>query len=149
VLDPFGKVLTEIRDAPAVAALTDRVRGGEAAPDANRSGVPTPGDIRQPRSWVRFVVLSRLGVLRWRQVPVQTLRIGARCYGTSFEDATRLYGAVSDAIHEIGPRLASSGLGIFVTADETGGASGKDPDNGQPYESMVISVIATTQPVLT
>ncbi len=143
MLDVMGRLLTEIRDAPGVAALGITVRVGEFA----------PGDLTKP--FQRIVVLSKLGVLRFRGAPVQEVRVSARCYGQgttnnpqqAFQDAARVYGAVSDAIHDVGPRLAASGLGIFQSADATGGAASKDPDTGQPYESMVIELYATTQVV--
>lgn len=143
MLDVMGRLLTEIRDAAGVTALGVKVRAGE----------PAPGDLTKP--YQRVVVLSKLGTRRFRGAPVQEVRVSARCYGQgsndnpqqAFQDAGRVYGAVSDAIHDIGPRLASSGLGIYQSEDALGGVAAKDPDTGQPYESMVIELYATTQVV--
>ena len=132
MFDPLGTILAELRDDAAVAALTSAIRGGE----------PAPGDATTP--YARFVVLVRLGTQRDRSVPVQTVRLGLRCYGTTPEDAAALYGACSDAIHGTGPRLADGGHGIYLSHDDTGGTAARDPDTGQPYESGVIELIATT-----
>lgn len=133
MVDPMGKLITEIRADSAVTAITTRIRGGEAA----------PGDSARP--YQPFVVLVRLGLEREPRVPIQRLRIGFRCYGATFQQAAQLYGAVSDAIHNVGPRIGATGVVIYRSFDDTGGAASKDPDTGQPYEDGVISLIAATQ----
>ena len=133
-VDPLGRILTEIRDDAAVAAITTRIRGGE----------PAPGDALGPGSWQPFVVLARLGVLRQPRLPVQEVRIGARCYGRTYQEAAALAGAVSDAVHAAGPRISPSGVGIYTSLDDSGGGATADPDTGQPLESLVIAVTATT-----
>ena len=132
MIDPLGTLLTEIRTDPAVAALTTRVRGGE----------PAPGDAAVP--YRRFVVLVRLGATREKRAPVQEARIGLRCYGTSYADAAALYGAVSDAIHNVGPRIGATGVLIHRSFDDSGTGASKDPDTGQPHEDGVISLFAAT-----
>lgn len=137
-VDPLGFVLTTIRDFPAVAALTSRVRGGE----------PAPGDALGPGKFQRFVVLVRLGTQREKgAAPVQQVRIAARCYGATFADAGVLEGAVSDAIHNVGPRMNAGGTLIYRSFDDVGQGARKDPDTGQPYEELVIQVWAATQVV--
>ncbi len=135
MIDPLGKLLTEIRDDPAVAALTTRVRGGE----------PAPGDSAVP--FGRFVVLVRLGVAREKRAPVQAVRIAVRCYGSTYGDAAALYGAVSDAIHNVGPRIGATGVLIHRSFDDIGMGADQDPDTGQPHEDGVISLFAATQVV--
>ena len=135
MIDPLDKLLTEIRDFPAVAALTSRIRGGE----------PAPGDAAKP--FGRFVVLVRLGAARDKRAPVQTVRIGLRCYGATFADAAALYGAVSDAIHNVGPRIGATGVLIHRSFDDSGTGASKDPDTGQPHEDGVIQLFAATQVV--
>lgn len=137
MIDPLGRILTEIRDDAAVAAITTRIRGGE----------PAPGDAKGPGEWVPFVVLVRLGTLRERGLPMQEVRIAARCYGTTFQQAAALAGAVSDAVHAAGPRISTAGVGIWRSFDDGGGGADIDPDTGQPHEEVVLSVIATTQAV--
>ena len=135
MIDPLGKLLTEIRNNPAVAALTTRIRGGE----------PAPGDSAVP--FGRFVVLVRLGMTREKRAPVQEVRIGLRCYGSTFQDAAALYGAVSDAIHHVGPRIGATGVLIHRSYDDIGMGASKDPDTGQPHEDGVIQLFAATQVV--
>ena len=135
MIDPLDALLAEIRADPGVAALTTRVRGGEAA----------PGDAATPSG--RFVVLVRLGTQRDKRGPVQEVRIAVRCYGSTFADAAALYGAVSDAIHNVGPRIASSGVLIHRSFDDIGMGADKDPETGQPHEDGVIEVFAATQVV--
>lgn len=132
MIDPLGALLGEIRDDAAVAALTTRIRGGE----------PAPGDAATP--FLRFVVLVRLGTARAKRTPVQEVRIGLRCYGTSFADAAALYGAVSDAIHNVGPRIGATGVLLHRSFDEVGMGAQTDPDTGQPHEDGVISLYAAT-----
>ena len=139
-VDPLGKLLTEIRSNTTVAALTTRIRGGEpmGATDTD------PGDARGPGNYIRFVVLVRLAPERWKRVPVQTVRIVARCYGTSYQDAATLAGAVSDAIHNIGPRRTTPGVLVYRSFDDVGMGAEKDPDTGQPHEDIVIEAFAAT-----
>jgi hypothetical protein len=130
MIDPLGLLLTEIRDG-----LTNiPVRGGE----------PAQGDAKGSGDYKKFVVLVRLGHSRWRRAPVQEVRIAARCYGETFQAAAELAGDVSDAIHAIGPRLADSGIGIYDSFDDTGLGATKDPDTAQPYEALIVRVVAPT-----
>ena len=135
MIDPMGFLLTGIRDFPAVAALTSRVRGGE----------PAPGDDAVP--FQRFVVLTRLGTQRNKRAPVQEVRIAAKCYGSTYQDAAVLYGAVSAAIHNVGPRINASGVLIYRSFDDIGMGAEKDPDTGQPHEDLIIELFAATQAV--
>lgn len=135
MIDPMGRILTEIRDNVAVAALTTRIRGGE----------PAPGDALAPGSYQRFVVLTRLGHARLKRAPVQEVRIVAKCYGVTFQDAAALAGAVSDSVHAKGHRISSSGVVIFGSFDDIGQGAEKDPDTGQPMESFIVSVGALTE----
>ena len=135
MIDPLGKILTEIRSNTAVAAMTTRIRGGE----------PAAGDaVSAATGYNRFVVLTRLGNERWKRQGVQALRIAVRCYGTSYKDAATLAGVVSDAIHNIGPRRNATGVLIFRSYDDIGQGATKDPDTGQPHEDFVIEAFAST-----
>jgi len=133
MIDPLDALLAEIGANPDVAALTARIRGGE----------PAPGDAATP--FLRFVVLVRLGTTREKRAPVQEVRIGLRCYGTSFADAAALYGTVSDAIHNVGPRIGATGVLIHRSFDDIGNGADTDPDTGQPHEDGVISLFTATQ----
>lgn len=134
MIDPTGFLLTTIRDYPAVAALTTRVRGGEAA----------SGDAIGP-PFQRFIVLSELGYLREKRVPIAEVRYVAKAYGLTHQDATALAGAVSDAVHGIGPLTSASGVVLYQAFDDGGEGSTADPDTHQPMASVIVSVIAATQ----
>ena len=138
MIDPLGFVLTTVRDDPAVAAVAGtRVRGGETA----------KGDALGAGHYQPFVVLVRLGAQREKRLPVQEVRISARCYGATAQGAAELAGLVSDAVHARGPRVSPSGVGIFASFDDGGDGAARDPDTQQPYETVVISVTAATSPI--
>ena len=138
MIDPLGFLLTTIRDDPGVAALTARVRGGE----------PAPGDALGPGHYQPFVVLVRLGAQREKgRVPVQEVRIAARCYGATYQQAAALHGAVSDAVHNVGPRISPSGVLVYRSYDDIGQGATTDPDTLQPYEELIVGVWAATQAV--
>jgi hypothetical protein len=136
MIDPTGRLITEIRDDATVAALVaGRVRGGE----------PAKGDALGPGSWQRFVVLVRLGYQRLPRAPIQEVRYAARCYGLTFQDAAALAGAVSDAVHARGHRITPSNAVIFGSFDDGGGGASSDPDTGQPFEVVLVTVGALTE----
>jgi len=135
LVDPLGRILTEIRDDPTVAGLTTRIRGGEPAKD----------DALGPGSYQRFVVLNTLGSMRLKRAPIQEVRLLAKCYGATHQDATALAGAVSDAIHAAGHRISAGGVVIFGSFDDGGTGATKDPDTGQPHADVFIQVNALTE----
>lgn len=140
------KLIIELREDEAVAAIVgDRVR----------SPMPAPGDADwddfedgQRKYRRAFVVLRALTPpSRHLRLPVQFPRYVALCFGRSWVEATELRWAVSNALHNIGPRVHANGLGIYNTWEDGGGEPVADPDTGQPYEEVVFGAIATTQPV--
>lgn len=136
MIDPLGFLLTTIRDFPAVAAITTRVRGGELA-----SNDVAPA-----------VVLRRLGVTRspmgnTARAGLEGVTIAALCFGLTYQAAAQLYGAVSDAVHMKGPRKDASGRQIFLSVEESGGEATLDPDTRWITETCVINVIAAAQPI--
>jgi hypothetical protein len=144
MIDPLGRLIVEVRAFPAVAAITDRVRGAE--PRGAFGG--DPGDARGPDAYVPFIVLSRLGTARVKgRVPIAEVRIGFRAYGATPQAAAALYGALSDAVHNVGPRVGAGGVLIHRSYDDVGGAAARDPDTKQPYEDGVISLFAATSAV--
>lgn len=132
MIDPLGALITELKNA---GIASGRVRGGE----------PAPGDATKPGSFQRFVVLVRLGYQRLHRTPIQTVRVGVRAYAATHQDAAALYGLISDAIDNAGPRLSASGIPIHQSLDASGGNAQEDPDTGQPYEDGVIELIAGTE----
>lgn len=133
-VDPMGAIIAELR---AANIASQRVRGGE----------PGPGDAQPKGSFQRFVVLTRLAAPRLHRTPMQTVRLGVRAYSATPQDAAALYGEVSDALDNVGPRISASGVPIYRTLDDTGGSADKDPDTGQPLETGVIEVWAGTEAI--
>jgi hypothetical protein len=144
--DPFGFALTTIRDLPAVAALTTRVRPVEPmGRQVNAAGVETDaGDARGPGSYVRFIVLRRLGRIRVQRVPTQAVRLVAMCYGLTARDADQLAAAVSDGLHGMSHRISGGGVSVFSIFDDGGDGAVKDPDTGQYHADVVLAVGALT-----
>jgi hypothetical protein len=135
MIDPTGALVIEVRDSLRDAGITDRVRGYE----------PAPGDSVKP--YRRFVVISSLDVPPDPLLPITDARYSFRCYGTTAQDAWAVYIGLVEAVHHTGPRVKSSGLGIYQSWVETGGAADQDPDTKQPLVSGTIHLIATTQVV--
>lgn len=143
--DPMGKVIIEIRSDAEVAAIVGA--NPTSTPPRVRGGEPMPSDIQPRESWRAFVKLVNLGGPRWRRVPVQRPRLAAQCYGRTFAEAAHLATAVSNAIHFVGPREHANGLGIYASFDDTSGEQDKDPDTQQPFVTVFIDLIGTTQAV--
>lgn len=145
ILDPLGSLLVEIRDDIDVDALVDgRVRGFEPAP--GDAAWTTDADGRR-RFAHAFVVLVTLDAPPHPRIPVTSATYAARCYGTTAQNAWAVYAAVVKAIHMVGPRVKSNGLGIYWTTVVSGGEQEKDPDTQQPLVTATISLIGTTQAV--
>jgi hypothetical protein len=145
MLDVLPKLIVEMREDAAVAAIvganptvaTPRVRGFE----------PKSDDVQPSDRWRAFVVIVQLDVPRDRRVPVQRPSYAFRCYGRTLEEARDLYMACSDALHDVGPRVHANGLGIYISADVSGGTPDIDPDTRQPLYEFTAQLIATTQAV--
>lgn len=144
--DPVGRLLTELRDHAGVAAIVGENPHEPVHPRV-RSPKAGPGDMQDPSTYRAFVTIATLATPRMLSVPVQRDRHVVRCFGRTYEEAAALYAACSDAVHHMGPRVAGSGQGIYVTHDDTGGAVGEDPDTKQPTYTFIIETLATTQVV--
>jgi hypothetical protein len=134
--DPTGALLVEIRDYLAAEGVTTRVRPTE----------PEPGDARRFGEYVRFVVLVALSLPPDPMLPTMDATFAVRCYGTNPVDASLVWRYVADAVHRIGPRVGTSGIGIYRSW-MTDGTPDKDPDTQQPFVNGVIRLLATTQAV--
>lgn len=143
--DALGKVLIELRDDAGVAAIAGA--NPTSSPVRVRGFEPAPGDVQPAGEYRAFVVLVNEGGIRMRHVPVQRPRIAARCYGRTAPEASQLAAAVSDAIHDKGPRVHANGLGIYRSYHDSGGEQDKDPDTDQPFVTIFIDLFATTQAV--
>lgn len=140
--DPMGSLIAELRGANIAG---QRIRGNEPAPERIVSGAVVPGDARGPGQYQRFVVLVDLGGPRLHRAPVQTLRYLLRAYGVTPQDARDLYGECSDLLDNAGPRYGASGVALYQTLDDTGGAFGKDPKTDQPFYEGAIEIVAGAQ----
>lgn len=133
--DPIGVLVAELRTASIAGK---RVRTQEPAPQAEGY----EGDALGPGHYKRFVVLSQLSIRRLARASVRQDIIGVRAYGATPQDAASLYSDIADELHLAGGR-GSGGRWIYESIELSGGSPSKDPDTGQPYQSGVISLIAT------
>jgi hypothetical protein len=138
MLDPTGSLITELRTDSDVSDLVGaRVRGFE----------PAPGDAKGPGAYQAFVVVVALAVPPHPRVPITFADYLVRCYGATPQGASAVWGAVVKAVHKVGPRVKTNGLGIYQSAIASGGEQLRDPDTKQPYVEGVIQVIATAQAI--
>jgi hypothetical protein len=127
--DLVGPIVTTVRDAPAVSAITSRVRGGELA----------PGDAPPAVVIVRLTnTRSPFGAGRAR-LGLQQPRLAANCYAATFQQAAQLAGAVSDALHLMRSRVIS-GKTIHQVVDDGWGGPVRDPATGWATETVVFEV---------
>ena len=150
--DPMGRVVVELRADAAVAAIA--AANPSAAAARVRPSNPAPktdsyeGDAHGPGSYRAFIVIRELSTTRDHRVPIQRPRLALLCYGRDDIEAARLARAASDAFHGRGPRVAGNGLGIHVSYDAGSDGVERDPDTGQPYATVLIDLLATTQAVV-
>ncbi len=131
MIDPTGKLLIEIRSDATVAAITTRVRAGEAA-----QGDAPP-----------FVVIRRFPITPFRRawfVPVAHYQYLIQCYGTTPQQAAQLAGAVMDVVSNSAPRVNASGVAIYNSYWNIGGQAQRDPDTSWPFETVIATVNAAT-----
>lgn len=137
LLDPMGAVITELRSDTTLAALVGvRIRGGE----------PAPGDAKGAGSFQAFVVLVGAPA-PYMRVPISRTTLRVRCYAATPQAASAVWGALVAALHAVGPRVKSSGLGIYRSWLEDQADQLRDPDTQQPFVEGTIQLIATAQAV--
>jgi hypothetical protein len=147
LVDPTGRLVTEIRDDPAVAAYPcTRVRGGDPWPEQrNAAGVVTmTADAQGAGKYNRFILVRRLGRSRLKRCPSQEVRFVVKVCGLTEQDAAALAGVVSDSFHAKGHRISSSGVSIFGSFDDGDNGTLFDPDTRQPYVDLIAQVNAST-----
>ena len=132
MIDVLGKILVEIRDDSAVAAITSRVRGEEF----KKGDVPP------------MLVIRTFPTRRSARLPYAEHQFLIQCYGTDFPQAKELMGVVSDAIHNIGPRQSAAGKAIYRSQEVTSGSAQTDPDTNWPFYTIIVNVHAATVAVL-
>jgi hypothetical protein len=125
-------------DLVAANVASGRVRGGE--PEG--ASADYEGDALGAGSYKRFVVLSNLGRSPIGQAPVREVRVGFRAYGVNQADAELLAEEIEAALHLPGGRAMGAGW-MYQSVIEESGEGRKDPDTSQPYESGIITLIAT------
>lgn len=136
MIDPVGKLITDLRaDTGLAAEVGNKVWGGELPERFEGEALPP-----DPRP---FVLLSRLGVGRIR-APQQRVRIAVRCVHKTERDAARLYGLVSDVLHNHGPRKSTAGVAIYRSNEEVGGQPDLDPITNWPSETAIYEVFAAS-----
>lgn len=135
MIDPMPMLRAEIAaDAGVIAIVGTRVRVDE----------PAPGDMSTP--YKAFIVLNAPTITRRRRRPVADVTVTARLYGTTAAQAQALYSAVSDVVHDVGPRVSASDIGFYNSADDAANPD-KDPDTKQPVIECVISLVISTMEV--
>jgi len=130
--DPFGAVLTLIRDDPAVAAIV----AGRVS--SHVEGPPSVQLIDNATSRRPFGAGSgRMGMQSWTGF--------ARCWGpdspTGAILSRQLAGAVSDALHNHRPTTVGTTYIARAYAPEIDGTS-RDPDTKWPYADVRLEVHA-------
>lgn len=146
---PVGPLVIALRDDPAVAAIVSgRVAAGGPDPE-------WPGP--DPRPFVVLVPMTPsrapFGPGSSRTGLVQLL-VMAKCFGAPDEKDERvaqrtsgeLAGAVSDALHDKGPRRFGTRL-LFQSDQVSGGGLTVEPDTRRPYWALMFNVIAAAQAV--
>lgn len=128
--DALGMIVTEVRAYLTAHGSTATVRGGE----------------RQPGDSPPLVIINHAGQRRRRRVALVDQRMNARSYGTTPQAASELARLVSDAIHDVGPRVRST-TGVYVTSEEVGAQLATDPPTGWPYELAVINAVTAANPI--
>lgn len=150
----IGALVTELRADTDLAALVGqdlagrvRIRGGEPVGELEQAGGAYEGDARGAGHYQAFVVLTTLDEPMHPRLPIFRGTYGVAAYGSTFENARAVWGAVVKAIHFVGPRVKTNGFGIYISVTESGGEQDKDPDTGQPLVRGTIRITAAANAV--
>jgi hypothetical protein len=136
-LSPLGAAIAELGADAGVTAITTRIRPVE----------PGENDAKGPGSYVPFVVLVTLDDPWQASTAIAMTSLGLRCYAETFARAEMLYLACAAVFHRRGPRVATSGLGIYYSSAVGGPTLGKDPDTQQPYAYGVVELNRSIQAI--
>jgi hypothetical protein len=143
-VDPIGFVILDMRaNAPDVVALlpdANRIQGNELRTAAPAVLVGVLGDrpsISAPRSPVRDMVLA----FRCYAPKSPTGDIAARALGL----------AVGEYLHQRGPRVSASGVGIYISIEQNTTEPIPDPITGDPMVLVTVgfktSSVALSRPI--
>lgn len=137
--DPMGKAITEMRDDTAIAAIVQAKVGSE------------PGETWKPP----YIVIAEQGFSLapfgpgTGRVGLQLVLYAIKCVGPKNETGKikvrQLVGAVCDVFHNKGGRKGSSV--IFRSDVQSGGSELTDPGTGNPYQIVVVAIVAAAQAV--
>ena len=136
-LSPLGVAIAELLADYSVTAITTRIRPIE----------PGPGDALGAGHYLPFVVLSILDAAPMGHMGVRDVTLGVRCYAATFPLAEELALAVEAVFRDRGPRVATSGLGVYHSQVTSGWTPDKDPDSQQPLFHGIVSYPTTITPV--
>lgn len=144
MISPLAEGIAELADDTAVQTLV----GTDAANTYRiRPVEPAPGDAKSPGKFVPFVVLSVLDA-PWRaNTATSAVALGLRCYAETYAEAEALFLACAAVFHRKGPRVSTSGLGVFHSLVQGGGTPAKDPDTSQPYFYGIVELAVSVQPI--
>lgn len=135
-VDFTGVAVVNIRDWPSVAAITTRVRGGELA----------QGDA-PPCVIVRKLTPDYDPFGGTRRAGLQRPLFAALCFGTTYQQAAQLAGAVVDAVNLRGPRKDAQGRYVALSLVEGGDGPTLDPATGWVTETVTFTFIGAAQAV--
>jgi hypothetical protein len=140
--DVLGKLIVEVRESAGMVALASELGGTFAGV----FGAAARADVTDQSA---FVLLQRYGpISRFPRAPYYTGRILVDCYGPAAvggpQIATRLYRAVSDALHAKGYRQSAGGVAVSASYEDLGGQALEDPDTRQPVERSIYIYSAPT-----
>jgi hypothetical protein len=83
-----------------------------------------------------------------RHVGLQEVMVGVKCYGVTPLQAGQLYGACSDALHAVGPRVDASARAIFSSFDDVGMNTGRDPGTEWPWADFTVRIVAAAEAIV-
>lgn len=133
--DPIGRLVQEIR-----AGLQG---DGGTWPVAVRGGRRHEGDASTPGDLPPLVIVRGNSRTRFR-VADGRWRVTVTAYETDPRLAMLLDNRISEILHNRGPRFTSGGVGIFRSAEDSGGQPGEDPDTRWSTVTSVYIVHAST-----
>jgi hypothetical protein len=136
VIDAMGALVIELRSDSGVAAIV-----GSLNHQVKVWGEDKPGYLpADPRP---YVLIHYLSINREKRTPVQKVRVAVTCVGKDHVQASAVYNAVSDAVHNKGPREHGT-LGIWRSDEEIGGQPLVDPETHWPSKTAIYECWAST-----
>lgn len=144
MIDVAPDIAAELLANAAVVSITTRVRVEDPSPAiyAADGSLLDAGDVRGGGEYVAYVLIRLISNNREKGPPIQHPTYGLLCYGATRHQAIELHAAVSDALHNKGPRKGTAL--IYRSFDESDEGPQPDPDTGQPYVTASITVHAAT-----